>query len=189
MTRTCSASQGKSYQATTPFVANVFFRTSALVISSCQTTIDAVAKVTGQHPQVLTPASIMTSANDSKLAMFRVSNPESPPHLVVIDLPGLRTPEGNRQDRRQQSSLMLWARAAAKAGKSVIVRAYKGPQWTLPFVRELVGLPGWFMSKHDHCRFVPSASSANPSPVAKFSLCCILLMTFALTNTTCTCNP
>ena len=74
---------------------------------------------------------------------------EDGPNLVVIDVPGLRVPQGNSQDRRMQSQLVSWARWAAIAGKSVLMRGYRGPQWKLGPITELVGLPQWNMSKHD----------------------------------------
>ena len=126
-------------------------RARALVISESQSTIDAVTQCLGYAPHVILPSAIITSTSEAKQAMLAVQS-EDGPNLVVIDVPGLRVPQGNSQDRRMQSQLVSWARWAARAGKSVLMRGYRGPQWKLGPITELVGLPSWNLSKHVQCR-------------------------------------
>lgn len=125
-----------------------------LAITSRQSSIDSLTHVCQRPPNIISPDSLGTSTGDSHLQYWNMKQGNKY-HCLWIDLPPLRTPQGNRQDRRVQERIVCWAQTALRKGCAVIIRGSRGPQWELGPIKTLHEQPQWTLSRHHWCKFGP----------------------------------
>ena len=139
-----------------------------------QSTLQAVSNALGT-PYVITREALLTSNGDAQMANVLLKEPG--PGLVCFDIPGFRTPTGNRQDRRLQDRVVSWMRAAYRAGRTVVALGRQGPQWSSAALSQLVGTQPWNLSRHRWHGFGLDARVTT-----------VLLTTVFLANTMCQCG-